>query len=37
MYLTELNKVVDGIIYKDTMINEIKTNSKEICQLIVSF
>ena len=30
MYLTELNKIINGIIYKDTCINKIKTNSKEI-------
>ena len=30
MYLSEINKVVDGIIYNDVYINKIKTNSKEI-------
>ena len=30
MHLSEINKVVDGIIYNDVYINKIKTNSKEI-------
>lgn len=30
MYLSEINKVVYGIIYNDVYINKIKTNSKEI-------
>ena len=32
MQLSELNKIINGIIYKDTMINKIKTNSKDIKQ-----
>ncbi len=30
MYLRELNKIIDGIIYSDVLIDKIKTNSKEI-------
>lgn len=30
MYLSELHKVVDGVLYSNTCINKIKTNSKEV-------
>ncbi len=30
MYLSEINNIVDGFIYKDTIINKIRTNSKDI-------
>ena len=30
MYLSELNKVINGVIYGDVLIDKIKTNSKDI-------